>query len=181
VNAKRALQLGAHIINDQSGLENPAMVELMAATKSPCVIMHQLSLPASAMHRLPRHENPITPIKHWAETKINALLKANIALENIIFDPGIGFGKAPEQSLAILQSLESFKTLNTKLLIGHSRKSFMTIFTPEAPPARDLETALFSIALANQPIDYLRVHNIDFTARALKIASLWQPLQTTQK
>ena len=172
MNAERALTLGAHIINDQSGLTHPAMIELIAATKSPCVIMHQLGLPASAAHRMPRHEHPIAAIKHWADTKINALMKANIAPENIIIDPGIGFGKAPEQSLAILQSLSVLKTLNTKLLIGHSRKSFMSIFTPEGPAQRDLETVVFSLALAKQDVDYLRIHNIDFTARALKIAAL---------
>lgn len=180
VNAERALQLGAHIINDQSGLNNQDMIALIAATKSPCVIMHHLSLPASAAHRLPPQADPITAIKHWAELKINALLKENIALENIIIDPGIGFGKTPEQSLEIIQSAHAFKSLGPKILIGHSRKSFMSVLTPATAQQRDLETAIFSLALAHQSIHYLRVHNIDFTARALKIASLSQPLQTTQ-
>jgi 2-amino-4-hydroxy-6-hydroxymethyldihydropteridine diphosphokinase / dihydropteroate synthase len=106
----------------------------------------------------------------WAEKQITLLEKNNISRERIIFDVGIGYGKTAEQSMELLHRISEFKKLNTRLLIGHSRKSFLQQFTPRPAWERDVETVSCSLYLAEQGVDYLRVHHVDDHARAFKIA-----------
>lgn len=167
--AKRALDLGVHCINDQSGLSDPAMVELIASSDSDCVIMHHLSLPASRTHVLPPNEDPLPAVLRWAESRLQHLSKANIPLSRLIVDPGIGFGKTPAQSLQLIKHCSELRALGARVLVGHSRKSFMALFTPVDAASRDIETAVISSFLANASIDYLRIHDVDATARVLRV------------
>ncbi len=184
--AERALALGVDWVNDQSGLSNPDMVHLLAQTKHNVVMMHHLTLPASKEHLLPPTENVVALIQHWAETKLKALEKRGIDRKRIIIDPGLGFGKWPHQSLALIQHAELLKPEGTRLLIGHSRKSFMATLTSAEANQRDLETAAMAPALAAKGVDFLRVHQADATARVLRITAALSPSplppsQTTQK
>jgi 2-amino-4-hydroxy-6-hydroxymethyldihydropteridine diphosphokinase/dihydropteroate synthase len=168
--AKKVLQLGADWINDVSGLSHPDMRALIANHHCAVVIMHELGIPSDQTKILPLKENPLSDVYNWAEKTLQTLSNAGIARERVIVDIGLGFGKNAAQSLELLQQISAFKTLNTRLMIGHSRKSFLQQFTLKPAVERDVETLPISLYLANQDVDYLRLHNIDMCARAFKVA-----------
>lgn len=167
--AQKALLMGIDWINDVTGLTHPAMRELAIHSQVDCVIMHHMSIPASREHILPRDKNPVTAVYEWAAKQLDALQKAGIARERLIFDPGIGFGKTAEQSLVLLQHIETFKQLDARLLVGHSRKSFFSLFTQHPSSERDTETLAASIYLANSSVAYLRLHNVEMCARGFRV------------
>ncbi|HSW70796.1 MAG TPA: dihydropteroate synthase [Gammaproteobacteria bacterium] len=168
--AEKALHLGIDWLNDTSGLENPAMRALVASSQRDCVMMHNLGLPADRNRVLPFHHNPIEQIKNWGEARLAELEDYGIPREKIIFDVGLGFGKNAEQSFALIKDIQAFQTLGTRLLVGHSRKSFLTLFTNKAPADRDLETAILSLHLDAQGVDYLRVHDTETCSRSFNLA-----------
>lgn len=167
--AEKALALGVDWINDVTGLDNPEMRSLIIDSGANCVVMHHKSIPEDRNNSLPRDSNVVEHIYNWGQKRINELEQAGINKNQIIFDPGIGFGIQADQSIQLLQHAKQFKQLGTKLLIGHSRKSFMNILTPKPFAERDIETVAASLALANANIDYLRVHNVDAHARAFRM------------
>jgi 2-amino-4-hydroxy-6-hydroxymethyldihydropteridine diphosphokinase/dihydropteroate synthase len=167
--AKKALALGIDWINDVSGLSNPAMREIIAANHCDVVIMHELGLPADATQVLPLEKNPLEAVYAWGENTLASLATAGIQRDRIILDVGIGFGKNPQQSLSLLKQINEFKRLNTRLMVGHSRKSFLKQFTLKSAAERDVETLSISLYLAEQAVDYLRLHNVDMCARAFKV------------
>ena len=169
--AEKVLSLGIDWLNDVTGLEDPKMCEVIAASVADCVIMHHVSIPASRAHIVPRDVDIVPFLYEWAARRIDDVQKKGIDHSRIIFDPGIGFGKIPEQSLALIQHADQFKSLGVRILIGHSRKSFLTPFTPLPPKERDVETLAITLNLAKKPIDYLRVHDVFMTARGMKVAS----------
>ena len=135
------------------------------------VIMHHQGIPVSKqLNHLPPALNPIELIAEWGKYRIDELTHYGIAPERLILDVGIGFGKTAEQSLELLKTITAFKKLNLRLLVGHSRKSFLNLFTSKPFPERDVETLVVSLHLARQAIDYLRIHNVLIHAEAFKVA-----------
>lgn len=169
--ANKALALGVDWINDVSGLQDVAMREIVKAQACDIVVMHNLGIPANENITLPWHENAVTCVLQWAEQRLTEITQYGIAPERLIFDVGIGFGKTTEQSLVLLQHCASLHKLGTRLLIGHSRKRFLSQFTVEPYAERDLATTVLSLFLAQQQIHYLRVHNVAMHTQAFKIAS----------
>lgn len=167
--AEKVLALGVDWINDVTGLDDPAMRALLAQAKTDCVVMHHLAIPEDRAHVLPRNQDVVKLVYEWGARRLDELEKSGIARERIIFDPGIGFGKHAEQSLVLIKNCASFSTLGTRILIGHSRKSFFSMLSPAKAAERDVETQATTLFLASQPIAYLRVHNIDASARALRL------------
>lgn len=167
--ADKALRLGVDWINDPSGLQDKKMIELIAAYRCDCVVMHNLGIPADPQHILSYQQDPVEQVYQWAENHLNYLEENGINREKIIFDIGIGFGKDAEQSFLLLKKSNRFHKLNTRLLIGHSRKSFLKKFTTKPADKRDLETCIISNYLADQGVDYLRIHDVEACSRALKI------------
>lgn len=168
--AEKALSRGVDWINDTSGLEDPRMQDLVAASKRDCVVMHQLGVPSDKNRVLPFHHNPVDHILRFGEERIALLEKRGIAREKIIFDVGLGFGKGAEHSFDLVKNIRQFQALQTRLLVGHSRKSFLSLFTDKAPAERDLETAILSLHLARNGVDYLRVHDVEASSRSFKLA-----------
>lgn len=154
--AKKALALGVRWINDVSGFADADMVAVVRDSNCNLVVMHSLSVPADKNVILPIDADPVELIISWAKTRIAELEKAGIKHERIIFDPGIGFGKNAEQSQKIIDGLAKFRELNVPILIGHSRKSFIQV----APGDKDDATIKISQFLAENGVDYLRVHNV---------------------
>lgn len=152
--AEKALAAGARWINDVSGFENPNMVDAVKNADCALVVMHSLSVPADKDIVLPADADVIKILIEWTERRFAALEKAGIARERLIFDPGIGFGKTPAQSFAILEHTHRFDALGVPLLIGHSRKSFL------GDVNRDAVTLEWSKKLAARGVDYLRVHDV---------------------
>jgi 2-amino-4-hydroxy-6-hydroxymethyldihydropteridine diphosphokinase / dihydropteroate synthase len=167
--AAKALEFGIDFLNDVSGLENAKMRSVALESNVKLIFMHHLTIPPSSENIIDEKLDVVTEIYRWAETQILSLTKFGIQEERLIFDVGIGFGKSKEQSFDLIKNIAKFKNLNLPLLVGHSRKSFLTLFTAEPPEKRDIETAVISNYLAEQKVDYLRLHNVDFTMRVLKI------------
>lgn len=168
--AEKALTQGVDWINDVSGLEDGDMRHVLRSAPCDIVVMHHLGIPVQS-NTLPLHENPTKQVYQWIEEKLVFLEKQSISRERLIIDPGIGYGKTAEQSLALLQSITIFKKLGVRLLVGHSRKSFLKQFTLLPPEERDIETITLSLSLAKQAVDYLRVHNVECHERSFKVAS----------
>lgn len=167
--AKKALDLGADWINDVSGLDDEKMRHAVADQACDVVFMHHLGIPVDKNRVISFHEDPVLHVYQWAEKRIHELNGEGIDASRLIFDVGIGYGKTPEQSLALIKHVSDFRKLGVRLLIGHSRKSFLTQFTEKPASERDLETTVISLFSANQGVDYLRVHNVDDHARAFKV------------
>lgn len=156
--AEQAILNGFDIINDISGLCDEKMINL--AKNNPqikFVFMHNLGIPSNKNVVIPDDKNVIEEIDKWLEGKINIFEKNNLKKEQLILDLGIGFGKTPSQNLQILQNIEHFHKYGFKILVGHSRKSFMKVFSNVSTAERDVETLAISMKIANK-VDILRVH-----------------------
>jgi 2-amino-4-hydroxy-6-hydroxymethyldihydropteridine diphosphokinase/dihydropteroate synthase len=169
--AKKALALGVDWINDVSGLDHSLMRELAANHACDVVFMHHLGIPVNKNNILPLNKIPTDIVYNWAEQRLHELEKAGIARERLIFDVGIGYGKTPAQSLELIKNINVFNRLGVRLLVGHSRKSFLSQFTDKPAVERDIETVVLSFHLAQQKVAYLRLHNVDIHARASKVAA----------
>ncbi len=164
--ACRAFDLGADMINDVSGLTSPEMIELAAEGGADFVAMHSVTLPADPEQTLPAGCDPCAAVERWLDERMGAWTRAGVNLDRIIFDPGIGFGKDPLQSLKLLRGAGRFRHSGLRCLVGHSRKSFMGSFAPVGKRERDLATAGASLNLVAQGVDILRVHNVPLNASA---------------
>lgn len=164
--ARRALVLGVDIINDVGGLTDPRMVEAARLYDAECVAMHHVTVPADPAHTLPAEVDPLGAVEAWITAQIEQWLAAGIDLNRIYFDPGIGFGKNPLQSLAILRHMHDLRHHGLRMLVGHSRKSFMSSFAPQTDQSRDLTTIGASLNLIAQGVDVVRVHDVQAHASA---------------
>jgi len=163
--ARKSIEIGADIINDVSGLSDPDMIPWLAESACQYVLMHSLGVPASPSHTL-SCKDPVLAVKEWAVEKLTVLEAAGISMDRILFDPGVGFGKTAAQSLAIIQRIDEFFELPVRILVGHSRKSFLCGHVQRAPNDRDLETLGVSLRLADRGVDVLRVHEPHAHSRA---------------
>jgi dihydropteroate synthase len=159
--ARRALNCGIDIVNDVGGLGTPEMLELAAGTSAEFVAMHNLGLPADPGRILSTTSSAADQVEAWLDGRLESWSSAGIDSSRIVFDPGIGFGKNPLQSLELLREIERFRNKGLRLLVGHSRKSFMTAFASPDLAERDLVTTGASLALVARGVDILRVHNVE--------------------
>lgn len=158
--ASRALGLGVEIINDVGGLSDPAMVELLAEHECDVVVMHALGVPADPARTIAEDEDVLEVVRLWKHEVTQFVVSRGIAPERLIYDPGIGFGKTATQSLALMLSAGKLVDTGGRWLFGHSRKSFLKLFTDEDAAARDGLTLAFSAQLAEAGVEYLRVHAV---------------------
>jgi len=165
--AKECLNLGASIVNDITGLRNKEMIKVVAKYNVPVVIMHMKGMPKN-MQENPVYQDVVQEIKEFLEERINEAKKSGI--NDIIIDPGIGFGKTTEHNLQILKRLNEFKTLGYPILVGPSRKSFIGNITG-LPVNERLEGTLASISIAIiNGANIIRVHDVKECKRAAQIA-----------
>jgi 2-amino-4-hydroxy-6-hydroxymethyldihydropteridine diphosphokinase/dihydropteroate synthase len=167
--AKKALAYDfVHYINDVTGLQDPAMIDLAVQSQKKCIVMHHLTIPANKAEVLPRSMDVVAHLYDWAQKHFDDLERKGIVRKNIIFDPGIGFGKTAEQSLALIKNIDVFSKLACSILVGHSRKSFISMFSRHMAPERDVETLVCSLYLADKAVDILRVHDVEMCARGIR-------------
>lgn len=159
--AKLAIEAGASIINDVSGLADPVMRHLAEAYNLPVIIMHMKGTPESMQTNV-HYDDLINEIADFFESRIK--LAKQDGVEKIILDPGIGFGKTVEHNLILLANLHRFKKFNSPLLIGASRKSFISITTGvdsrESEKLDRVTAALTGFVLADGGVDIVRVHDV---------------------
>lgn len=166
--ASRALSLGVTVLNDVTALTHPEMQRVARDSDCDWVVMHHLTVPASPKVRLAPDRAPVQQIEAWLDRHLAQWVEAGVGPERLIFDPGIGFGKDSLQSLKVLRNISRLRKAGLRLLVGHSRKSFMSYFSPVPAPERDLETVGASLKLCEFGVDMLRVHNVEAHARAYR-------------
>ena len=148
-------------INDVSGkLQNPTLEAIQQAGCKICV-MHALSIPPIKTEHIEPSWNPLDT---WAEQQIKKLMAHGFKKDDIVLDPGFGFGKTPYTTGFLLKTIEHMRSWGCPILVGHSRKSFYNLLTQVDPQQRDIETLAISQYLKDK-VDYLRVHNVAWHQR----------------
>jgi dihydropteroate synthase len=165
--AAAAVEAGAEIINDVTGLEgDPAMIATALATGAGVCAMHMQGTPQT-MQDDPRYDNVVDEILAYLAVRRDALLTAGIDRERICLDPGIGFGKTHQHNLTLMANLGQFHELGRPLLVGHSRKGFLGKLVGDGQADRDAATAGAALAAAGQGLQIVRVHAVRQVREAL--------------
>ncbi|MEK6692199.1 MAG: dihydropteroate synthase [Nitrospirota bacterium] len=168
--ARAAIQAGASIINDISGLRfDPDIATVAAEYDVPVVIMHIKGTPGN-MQVNPVYQDLIGEILHFLEDGISIAQKAGIDEDMIIIDPGIGFGKTFEHNLEIINRLDEFKSLGMPVLFGPSRKSFIGKIL-DLPADDRLEGTAAAVAIGIiKGANIVRVHDVSSMVRVARVA-----------
>jgi dihydropteroate synthase len=166
--AKEALAAGADMINNVGGFDDQALFKSVAASDVPLVIMHSRGELAS-MQRDIAYGDPLTEIRQELDDMVQRAVQAGISRDQLIIDPGIGFGKALTHNLLLLRELGTLQDLELPILVGASRKSFIGQLTGE-PPAERLPGSLAAAAWATyHGAAMIRVHDVQETVRFLRV------------
>ncbi len=155
-NARKALDLGVDWINDVSGFSSRTMIDAVLPYDCMLVVMHSLGVPADKAMVLPEDCDIVELLTGFAVTRLRELEQEGISRKRFIFDPGVGFGKTAPQSWDIINNASGFNALGVPLLVGHSRKSFLS---PDRE-SRDAATLEVSTQLIESSVNYLRVHDV---------------------
>ena len=161
--AVEALAAGASMLNDVWGLKHDSSLAALAAREGvPIVLMHN--------QRGTTYSDLVPDVLESLRASMGRALEAGVPVENVIVDPGIGFGKTPEHNLEVLRRLEEFKGLGRPLLVGTSRKSTIGLVL-DLPVEERLEGTAATVALAiAKGADIVRVHDVRAMARVARMA-----------
>jgi len=160
-----ALDQGASVVNDVWGLQrDPGMALLVAERRVPVIVMHNREAADPAI-------DIVADVLAFFSRSLEIAARAGIAHESIVLDPGIGFGKTPDQSITCIARLAEFKRFGLPLLVGASRKRFINSVTP-APPAERIGGSISAHLLAvEKGAAIVRVHDVKETVQALRVAA----------
>jgi len=171
--ARQSLEAGANIINDISALRfDQEMINVARQQDCPIVIMHMQGTP-SDMQVKPAYDDIIRETIDFFRERIAWLCKNGIDRQKIIIDPGIGFGKTIAHNLTIINNLQEYQILGCPVLIGHSRKSFMSRLLGDKIDL-DSATAAISAICATKKAAIIRVHNVKLNSQAIQLAQAIQ-------
>ena len=158
--ARLALQAGARIVNDISGLRFDAkMIEVCRESRCGVVVMHMQGTPQT-MQIEPHYTDVVEEICGYFSERLATLGRDGIDAERIVLDPGVGFGKTAQHNLDILSHIACFQELGRPILIGHSRKRFLKKIIGREVDECQFGTVGVSVALAQQRVDIVRVHDV---------------------
>lgn len=166
--ARQALDSGAVMVNDISGLRNPKMVKVISKYRAGAVIMHMKGRPQT-MQNNPKYKSLIDEIIEYLRLSINRAIEQGVDEEKIVIDPGIGFGKTLEHNLDILRLLREFKVLGRPILVGPSRKSFIGRILNAGPQDRLYGMLSCCVLAVENGANILRVHDVKEVKQSLKI------------
>jgi dihydropteroate synthase len=171
--AKSAIETGAHIINDISGgVFDPEMLRTIAQLKVPYILMHIKGTPKN-MQQNPIYPDVMKEITGFFKQQLSKLKELGVT-ENIILDPGFGFGKSLEDNYTILKNLSSFKDLGCHLLVGVSRKSMINkVLGTKPSEALNGTTVIHTLALL-KGANILRVHDVREAEEAVKLVEVYK-------
>ncbi len=158
--ARRALDAGAAIINDISALRgDPSMGELVARTGAGLILMHMQGVPAT-MQRNPVYHAVVDEVRDFLQARIEVAAGEGIDIDRIAVDPGLGFGKTMEHSLALLEGLPALRALGRPIVIGPSRKAFVGGVLERSVNDREWGTAAAVAAGVLKGAHVVRVHAV---------------------
>jgi len=160
-----ALVAGAAIVNDVWGLQRDrGMATLVAARDVPVIIMHNRDRADPAI-------DIMKDISTFFARSLEIAAKAGVSPDNIVLDPGIGFGKTPEQSMTAIARLGELSSFELPLLVGASRKRFISTVSPSEPQQRLSGSIAAHLVAAQNGADIIRTHDVAETVQALRVAA----------
>ena len=167
--ARAAIEAGAEIVNDVTGLRDPAMREVVRASGAGAVAMHMQGSPRD-MQLAPHYDNVVGEIRDFFRQTFSTCLACGIDPMRLAFDPGIGFGKTVEHNLALLRNLDAMRVEGRPLVLGVSRKSFLgKIIGSEAPADRAWPTVALTSYGRARGANVIRVHDARPNHEALRM------------
>ena len=167
---KNGIKVGVKLINDVSGLSfDPETINILKKYKIPFVIQHTLGTPEN-MQKNPKYKNELLDIYDFFEEKIKLLRSKGIKHNNIILDPGIGFGKKLKHNMNLIRSVSIFHSLGFPILVGNSRKRFIKDISKKNDSyTRIGGTISSSLYLMMQGVQILRIHDVNEVMQAIKV------------
>lgn len=171
--ARRAIALGAAMINDVSGGDDPEMATVVAESGVKWCLMHHQGTPAT-MQVAPQYRDVVREVRDWLSDRIARAVASNVKPEQLLIDPGFGFGKTTEHNLRLLFELDALRELGPPILVGLSRKSFLGRITGgEATPTPVEDRLAASIAAqiiaVQKGAEVVRTHDVAETVQSLQI------------
>jgi len=168
--ALQALSAGADIINDISSLQfDPGMVRVVAESGAPLILMHMLGTPRT-MQINPVYESVISEIIEFLEERMRFAARNGVERNQIIIDPGIGFGKTVAHNLHIIRNLDTFSCMDRPILLAVSRKRFIGSVIGRTEGEREVGTAIANAFGIAAGAHILRVHDVAFHSEAIRMA-----------
>ena len=164
--AGRALEAGAQVVNDISAFRFDDQMPSVAKRAAAAVVLMHSRGSRETLHQQPRMADPVAEVIESQRMAAEQAIAAGIPRESIALDPGIGFGKAAEESVSVLKSLNLFSKIGYPVLVGTSRKSFIKLLTSNKEDARIWGTAATIVAAIMNGAHIVRVHDVRQT-RAL--------------
>ena len=166
----KGIEMGVKLINDVSGLEyDPKTIDVLNKYKIPFVIQHSQGTPEN-MQKNPKYQNELLDIYDFFVKKIKLLRSIGIRHNNIIIDPGIGFGKNLKHNMNLIRNISIFHTLGFPILIGNSRKRFIKELSGKNDTKRRIGgTVSSSLYLMMQGVQILRIHEVNEILQGVKV------------
>jgi dihydropteroate synthase len=166
--AAAALDAGADILNDVTGLEDPEMRLLAAERDVPVVVMHSIDAPVVPGKDVP-YDDVVGDVVAELERRVLLAEQAGLTREQILVDPGLGFGKSAVENFALLDRLEEFAALGCPILVGHSHKSMFELADQDADERLPATVAATALAV-DRGADVVRVHDVAENVAAVQTA-----------
>lgn len=166
--ARRAVDAGADIINDVSGLRYPEIAEICAESGAALVVMHTKARPKQALRDSNAYADVADEVLEFLERTMGAAVALGVARESIIIDPGPDFAKTPHQTIALLRRIGEFRRFSRPLLLALSRKDFLGAITGRSPLARDAATVAAIAHIVATPGNIVRVHDVAAAVDAVR-------------
>jgi dihydropteroate synthase len=168
--AREAVRAGARIINDVSGLGSPAMAGVAAEAGVPAVLMHMLGEPRTMQRTVSAesYDDVVSDIMWFFEERMNAAEEVGLPRQQVILDPGIGFGKLQEHNLEILERARELRCCGRPVLIGASRKGFVSRIAGDTAERRAGGSLAAAVTAALNGASIVRVHDVPETVGALR-------------
>jgi dihydropteroate synthase len=170
--ARRALELGAEMVNDVTALRgDPAMAGVVAESRAYLCLMHMQGEPRM-MQIAPSYDDVVSEVAAFLEQRLRFAAEAGIAEERVCVDPGIGFGKTVEQNFELVRRLDEIAALGRPILVGFSHKSSLgrVLGDPEATTGPLSASLAAAVAAYERGATILRVHDVRETVEALAVA-----------
>jgi dihydropteroate synthase len=161
--AAETIQAGAEIINDVSPETDSAMLRVLLETGAGYCVMHSQGLPKT-MQLNPQYNDVVAEVFKILKRRRKELINAGIEPERIAVDPGLGFGKTTEHNWKLIENIEQFHDLESPLLVGHSRKKFIT----ETFENREIGTNFVTQKLVEKKVSIIRLHELPKNVQTLK-------------
>jgi dihydropteroate synthase len=165
---RAAVSAGAGFINDVRALREPGALEAAVALGVPVCLMHMLGQPRT-MQLAPAYQDAVTEVIEFLRNQAEVAEKAGLSRENLVFDPGFGFGKTLRHNLQILNSLERFTELGSPVLVGISRKSMIGAIVDQPVEARTSGSIAAAVICALKGASIIRAHDVGPTVEALRV------------